>query len=269
MPRRASIPPLASSRRQMLCGRCIPQASDNPAMTLTAEARSRALTLIDGLKKTIVNADQLFDEGRIMAGAGRTARALLLHQISLEECGKAEILHAALTEELMGKPADFKKLARVLAKHAVKNGANAYFLPRSEEEMAAIERDDSDAAGRAFDLLKSTFHLKSNDLKNASLYVDFNGAFVSPSEAITEEQLDEIHNRNGSFMFMAMQRLGVVAKWESDLDAAAASLSTMMTVLDLDKLASGAATPKNVEQYLQDGIQKLLKVMPPSDPASS
>ena len=77
-------------------------------MTLTAEAKSLAMTLIDGALKTIKNADELFDEARLLTDGGHAARALLLHQISLEECGKAEMLYVALFEVLSGNPVDMK-----------------------------------------------------------------------------------------------------------------------------------------------------------------
>lgn len=61
-----------------------------------------ALTLIDGVQRTFQNADALFSEARLLAGVGAVARAYFLHQISLEECGKIEILSAAVTRLLMG-----------------------------------------------------------------------------------------------------------------------------------------------------------------------
>ena len=58
--------------------------------------RSIAARLIEGAAKTIKNADELFDEARLLAGEGHVARALLLHRISLEECGKAELFYVSL-----------------------------------------------------------------------------------------------------------------------------------------------------------------------------
>jgi hypothetical protein len=70
---------------------------DNAGMPLTPDAKTLAMTLIEGAVKTIKNADELFDEARMLADAGRVARALLLHQISLEECAKAELLYVSLS----------------------------------------------------------------------------------------------------------------------------------------------------------------------------
>lgn len=205
-------------------------------MPLTPEARSLAITLIEGAVKAIKNADELFDEARLLADASRIARALLLHQISLEECGKAELLYVSLAEVLRGQPVDLKQLAKVLARHAAKNKTNAYFLPKSEAEVAAVAQCDSKAAVSAFNDLKEAFHTESNDLKNASLYVDFDGSFKAPSEVITREQLAQVRDRNGQFMFMAMEKLRLLMRWATDLDAAATEATALWDVLGLDAL---------------------------------
>ena len=173
------------------------------------------MTLIEGAIKTIINADELFDEARLLADAGHFARAVLLHQISLEECGKAELLHVSLSEVLRGQSVDLKQLSKVLAKHAAKNKTNAYFLPKSEAEVSAGEQ---------------------SDLKNASLYVDFDGMFKAPSEVITKEHLAEVLDRNGQFMSIAMDRLRLVTRWSTDLDAAAGEVATLWAELSMDTL---------------------------------
>jgi hypothetical protein len=45
-----------------------------------------------GAQKVFANAEALNGEARILAGAGATSRALFLHQISLEECAKIQII---------------------------------------------------------------------------------------------------------------------------------------------------------------------------------
>ncbi|SFQ41058.1 AbiV family abortive infection protein [Variovorax sp. 770b2] len=194
------------------------------------------MTLIEGAVKTIKNADELFDEARLLADAGRVARALLLHQISLEECGKAELLYVSLIEVLRGQLVDLKQLSKVLARHAAKNKTNAYFLPTTEAEISAGERNDSKASVSAFNELKETFHKESNDLKNASLYVDFDGTFVAPSEVILKEHLAEALDRNGQFMLMAMDKLRLVMHWATDLDAAAGEVAALRAALGMDAL---------------------------------
>lgn len=209
--------------------------------------RSIAARLIEGAAKTIKNADELFDEARLLAGEGHVARALLLHQISLEECGKAELLYVSLTEVLRGQPIDLKKLAKVLAKHATENKTNAYFLPKFDAEVSAGERSDSTAAASAFNEMKNAFHNESNDLKNASLYVDFDGSFKAPSEVITKQQLADVFDRNGQFMFMAMEKLRLVMRWATDLDAAAGEVSALWAALGLDAL--DRSQPETIEAF--------------------
>lgn len=75
-------------------------------MSFTSEAHALAETFIDGSRKTVQNAAELFDEARLPADAGHVARALLLHQISLEECGKLEMLYVATAEVLRGQAID-------------------------------------------------------------------------------------------------------------------------------------------------------------------
>lgn len=205
-------------------------------MPLTAEAKSLAMTLIEGAHKTIKNADELFDEARLLANAGHVPRALLLHQISLEECAKAEMLYVTLTEVIRGQPVDLRSLARVLTKHAAKNRTNAYFLPKSKAEIAAHERSDARAAVTAFTELRDAFHTESNDLKNASLYVDFDGTFKAPSEVITKEDLSEILDRNRQFMSLAMDKLRLLMRWTTDLDAAAEEVDALWKALGVDAL---------------------------------
>jgi len=205
-------------------------------MTLTPEAKSLAMTLIEGAMKTIRNADELFDEARLLAGAGHIARALLLHQISLEECGKSEMLYVSVAAVLRGQAVDLRKLKRAFSRHEAKNNTNAYFLPRSEGEVTALEQNDTEAAADAFGEVREAFHKDSNTLKNASLYVDFDGAFRAPGEAITTEQLTEVLNRNGEFMSMALDKIRLLTRWATDLDAAANEVATLWSTLGMDEL---------------------------------
>lgn len=220
---------------------------ENRRMPLSPEAKVLATTLIEGAAKTVKNADELFDEARLLAGSGHVARALLLHQISLEECGKAEILYVTLFEVLRGQPADTAQLSKVLTRHAAKNKTNAYFLPMSEAEKAAGLQGDSKAAVAAFDKQQADFHKESNDLKNASLYVDFDGTFKSPSETITQGHLAEVYERNGQFMHMAMDKMRLLARWAADLDAAAVEVAAIWANLGAVALEKGK--PETAEAF--------------------
>ncbi|MBR0947854.1 AbiV family abortive infection protein [Bradyrhizobium liaoningense] len=63
------------------------------------------------------------------------------------------------------------------------------------------ERGDWEAAGEEFKKFQMQFHKASNDAKNASLYVDWQGEeFVSPSERISPEMLAQIVAQNTAFL---------------------------------------------------------------------
>lgn len=238
---------------------------DNLGMHLSSEARTFANTLIDGAQKTAMNADELFDEARLLAGAGHVARALLLHQISLEECGKLEMLYVTTAAVLRGQAVDMKRLTRGFSKHAAKNQTNAYFLARSEAELAAEEQEDIAAANQAFSELQDDFHKKSNDLKNASLYVDYDGSFRAPREVISAEHLDEVFNRNGAFMSMAFDKLAILLRWKADLDAAADEVSNLWAMLGMDKLdRDKPETLDALKKRLAEAAEKGWSFRPPS-----
>lgn len=229
-------------------------------MALTPDAESLALTLIEGAQKTVTNADELFVEARLLAGAGHVARALLLHQISLEECGKLEMLYVATFEVLRGQTVDMRRLAHAFSRHAAKNRTNAYFLPKSADELAAEQGNDTGAAHKAFNDLQEQFHEKSNDLKNASLYVDFDGRFHAPREVINQEQLDEVFNRNGMFMSMAFDKLAILLRWKDDLDAAAAEVANLWNALGVGGLdRNRPETLEAFERRLEEMVAGLVK----------
>src|SRR5580658_6289141 len=85
-------------------------------------------TLARGAAKTFQNAEALFYEAKILGAAGALARALFLHQISLEECAKVDTLGAWATSVLAGIPVDEGKVLVGLTHHANKNRTNAYML---------------------------------------------------------------------------------------------------------------------------------------------
>src|SRR5438105_4346093 len=103
-----------------------------------------------GAEKSFRNAEALYNEARLLSESGALSRALFLHQISLEECAKIEILGAWATSLLMGHTVDVAKLKRAFASHASKNRTNAYFLRGSEEELAANRSGDIDRSLEAF-----------------------------------------------------------------------------------------------------------------------
>ncbi|PKN11961.1 MAG: hypothetical protein CVU69_09450 [Deltaproteobacteria bacterium HGW-Deltaproteobacteria-4] len=157
-------------------------------------------TLADGATKSFENAEALYREATILREHGCASRSLFLHQISLEECGKIEIIGGWATSILAGHKVDVSKLPKVMITHKSKNLANAYFLPVEDDERKGRQNGDWKAAHAAFNKQKDQFHLESNTAKNASLYVDFaNETFTMPSERITDEMVEEISQRNHDF----------------------------------------------------------------------
>lgn len=170
--------------------------------------------LARGAQITFANAEALYNEASFLRGQGRLSRALFLHQISLEECAKIEILGAFATSLLMGHDVDFEKVQKGLASHAHKNRTNAYFLNASAEEESAKQAGDFDAALAAFKQMQKAFHLKANTAKNAALYVDFKDQkFVAPDECITLEMAAEIAALNEEFLGLSSPKIEMLQKW--------------------------------------------------------
>src|ERR1700748_3195906 len=102
----------------------------------------------DGAKVIFENAEALYNDAQTLGRAGSFARAASLHQISMEECAKIDILGAYATSILMGVKIDEGRLAKSLRKHEVKNFANAYYAEPNAEEKGARDRRDTKAASK-------------------------------------------------------------------------------------------------------------------------
>lgn len=175
--------------------------------------------LSQGISKAFENAQELFQEAALLHSRGALSRALFLHQISLEECGKIEILGATAVSLLGGYETDLERVTSVVTKHKAKNYANAYLLPLTEEEKAATESGDWKRALRAFEEHQANFHLYSNKAKNASLYVDFTDRrFTTPKETITEEMVKGLAELNREFLVLAEPKVSMLARWLTDTD---------------------------------------------------
>lgn len=175
--------------------------------------------LVRGAEKTFDNAERLFHEAELLANAGAVARALCLHQISLEECSKVNTLGVWAVSLVLGFEVNQKKILSNLTRHAAKNNSNAYMLEASEAEKEARLRDDWRGARAEFERIQKMFHQTSNTAKNASLYVDWvDGDFVAPSEQITEEMLAQLIDRNAHFLSCAYNTLKMVKRLEVSPD---------------------------------------------------
>lgn len=218
--------------------------------------------LVRGAEKTFDNAERLFHEAELLAKGGAVARALCLHQISLEECSKVNNLGAWAVSLVLGFEVDQKKVLAAFGRHAAKNKSNAYMLKGSEAETDAKARGDWDAAMEAFRQTQNEFHETSNRAKNASLYVDWvDGEFVAPSERITNEMLVEITERNAEFLGYAYNGLKMLRRLENAPDAMKGLLSGF--VEQAEKLREEkpddfmGAMETLLSGFLEEGKQKL------------
>ena len=168
---------------------------------MTDDRRARIERLRVGAEMSFSNAESLFNEATVLKKHGAVSRAYFLHQISLEECAKVDILVSATFSVNAGKKVDFDRIRKSTSSHASKNRTNAYFLDHSDEELSAVTNE---GATRAFAKLQKEFHEKSNEAKNSSLYVNMTGeTFSSPEASITTAMLEEISSRNEKFLSSA------------------------------------------------------------------
>lgn len=182
--------------------------------------------LTRGASLALANAEDLFREGKTLFACRALSRALFLHQISLEECGKAEILGWWATGHLMGISVDLSKMKPRLASHKTKNFANAYMLPLGKAEQKARDESDWRASHRAFKEKQAAFHQQSNDRKNASLYVDFvDDVFLAPHDRITEDMVHEIAETNHTFIELMRPKVEMLTLWAQEPDGARETLN--------------------------------------------
>lgn len=218
--------------------------------------------LVRGAEKTFDNAEKLYFEAELLAKAGATARALCLHQISLEECSKIETMGAWATSLLSGHEVDQKKVLTAVRRHSSKNKSNAYMLKRTLEENDAMARGDWETAREEFRKLQLEFHQSSNDSKNASLYVDWkDGEFVSPTEQITPEMLSQIIDRNQTFLGHAQNSLNMLkrlGKSPEDLQSLVVEFVKAAEKMRLDKPDDlMTASGELVQRFLDAGLNRL------------
>jgi len=173
--------------------------------------------LARGASLALANAEALFSEAQALFACGALARALFLHQISLEECAKIEILGWCATGHLMGEPVDLSKMRSRFTSHRAKNFTNAYMLPACEAELEARGRADWRASLEAFKEKQASFHQEANDRKNAALYVDYvDGVFVSPQDRVTREMVRETADRNHQFIELMRPCVEMLSRWATE-----------------------------------------------------
>jgi AbiV family abortive infection protein len=232
-----------------------------PAMAGELPKIDRAFlsVLVRGAEKTFDNAEKLYFEAELLAKVGATARALCLHQISLEECSKVETMGVWATSLLSGLEADQNKTLAALRRHSSKNKSNAYMLEGSPEEKDAMARGDWETAREEFRKLQLEFHEASNIQKNASLYVDWkDGEFISPTEQITPEMLSQIIDRNQTFLGYAQNSLKMLKRLGESpegLQNLVVEFIEAVKKMPADKPDLMAATNELVQRFIDAGLK--------------
>ncbi|SHI98733.1 AbiV family abortive infection protein [Halodesulfovibrio aestuarii] len=188
-------------------------------VVLDDDQKKLLCSFVQGAVLTFQNADQLFHEADVLARNGAIARSYLLHQISMEECGKIEFILVYATHLLTTGEFNEKKFKKITTLHANKNKTNAYYLEVSDDERKAREKGELKEAAKIFDEKKENFHQESNRAKNAALYVDYNdGVFSSPVQCITPEMLAEIRQNNSKFMQMSEEKVLLLRRIRDDIE---------------------------------------------------
>lgn len=219
-----------------------------------------AQTLVQGAELCFANADALHAEASALGNVRAWARGLVLHQISLEECAKVEMIAAAVTSLLMGEAIDVERLYRAMRRHDVKNKANAYFLPKSAQEQEARQKGDVAGSVAAFKEVQEDFHESSNDEKNDALYVNPGDPFRSPLATYTEDDFVRVRTRNEEFLSLTYSKVRMLAAWSKDWDQAAAQLREVQDAIGLDSIdRNNARSVANLESTLMERLQALVE----------
>lgn len=181
--------------------------------------------LARGAELSLENALQLQAEAAVLTASRAFSRALFLHQISLEECAKIDILGGWACSHLLGLPVNIREVESALASHKAKNFTNAYMLPATEAERRARQESNWEASLAAFKDQQAAFHEEANTRKNAALYVDFlDGTFHAPQDRITEQMVHDIAQRNAEFIELAGPKARMLVRWTKEPDSARGQL---------------------------------------------
>lgn len=222
-------------------------------------------SLVAAAEATFENAEALYNEAAVLAKAGHIARAVFLHQISLEECGKLEMLGAWIVGVLAGVDRDPKRFYRALGQHKAKNSANAYMLEVSGEELAAEKRGDWNAKGEAFDKMKGEFHGRSNRAKNSSLYVDINEREIeTPKTSITADMLSDFKDRNERFLSLMHPKLEMIRSWRDGAPQVQASFQAFVQAMEKLR-GSSPDLPKIMEVAIEEMKKAMRSSKKPAD----
>lgn len=173
--------------------------------------------LADGAGKCLANAERLFRCAKTLARSGSYGTAAFLHQTSLEECAKIDMIGEQTTRLLAGGKFDADAFGKSIRSHRSKNDANAYDLKATDAELQARIVKDWNAARAEFAKTQFEFHDESMRLRNAALYVDFrDGRFVAPPEMISRDTAAAIQTFNLAYIDNCRSKVNLLNRWRRD-----------------------------------------------------
>lgn len=186
-------------------------------MTVNKDTMSRIQGLIVGAELIHANAIALYSEAQTLGKSAAFARAATLHQISMEECSKVDILGGAVVSILTGHDFNEAQLTRSFRDHKAKNHANAYNAEPTDKERTARECRDWDAARAEFKKFQDEFHKEMNEIKNTGLYVDYkDGSFSVPINTINEATASACMYLNADFLRRGESFIRLLKRIEAD-----------------------------------------------------
>jgi AbiV family abortive infection protein len=156
----------------------------NNAMKLTKEILFEAVT------KSIKNAEQLIDEGKILKAHGKLARAYTLYQLAIEEVGKALMTYGFLLFDDYEDEEKQKSFLTDFRDHKIKTKKSAGI-----DFMIAMTLGSAEIKKVLITNMQTQLEntSKFNDLKNYSLYTSLiENTFLMPEEIISEKIVNDL-----------------------------------------------------------------------------
>lgn len=146
--------------------------------------------LLSGMKKTISNAESLFQDADCLLKNRSYQRAFTLFHLSSEEIGRYFILFDLLFDSFSGREISYPRLKQLGYSDHTTKLQRSYFAEAAVLFFHSMENDWGDGIKELWDELNAKIKIVSNQnkLKNQSLYVTWeNNDFQLPDEMIDEE----------------------------------------------------------------------------------
>jgi AbiV family abortive infection protein len=146
--------------------------------------------LFEAVTKSIKNAGQLIEEGKLLKANGKLARAYTLYQLSIEEVGKALMTYGFLLFDDYENEEKQKEFLKDFKDHKVKTKKSA-----GVDFMIAMTIGTPEIKKVLISNMQTQLENtnKFNDLKNYSLYTSLIvNTFLMPEEVISEKIVNEL-----------------------------------------------------------------------------